>query len=79
MQEEEISSFYEALVEEHGALTYKAFTTLMAELVQESDDDPDLLLDAFRELAQGKVGHDFNFPVGATVVLDAETSPPSGF
>jgi hypothetical protein len=55
LQEEEISHFYEALVEEHGALTYKAFTTLMAELVQESDDDPDLLLDAFREMAQGKV------------------------
>ena len=53
-QEEEIDAIHATLTEEYGAVTYKAFTSLLVEITQDTDS-PQQLNQAFLEIAKEKV------------------------
>ena len=53
-QEEEIDAIHATLTDEYGAVTYKAFTSLLVEITQDTDS-PQQLSVAFQEIAKDKV------------------------
>lgn len=54
LQDDEIDRIHETLVQEYGAMNYKAFTSLLVEITQDTSS-MEQLSDAFREMAKEKV------------------------
>lgn len=52
-QEDELDAIHATLTDEYGAVTYKAFTSLLVEITQDTDS-PQQLSVAFQEIAKDK-------------------------
>lgn len=56
-QDEEIDRIHETLIADYGAINYKAFTSLLVEITEDTSS-VEQLRDAFREMARDKVRAD---------------------